>query len=165
MSASVHSKNKHQLATLCYVRDSQNTLMICKDKDPKSVHYRKYNGLGGKIESGETPRDSVIREVFEESGLSIESPELLGLLIFPDFTPPFDWYVFVYVAKNYSGVLVESNEGSLSWVHDDDLLKLNLWQGDKEFLPYVISEEKFTGRFDYKDSELVSFEMKPGLDL
>lgn len=159
----LQNKNKHQLASLCYVRDSQKTLMICKDKDPSSIHYGKYNGLGGKVEAGEYPLENVIREVQEESGLIVHDPQILGLLVFPGFTPGLDWYVHVYIAKQYEGSLVASSEGSLHWVSDEILFDLPLWEGDKEFLPYVIREETFSGKFYYQDHVLKSFSIVSGL--
>ena len=71
------------LATLCYVKRDGNTLMVYRNKKPNDIHEGKWNGLGGKFEAGETPEECVIREIHEESGLSIQNPNLCGLLMFP----------------------------------------------------------------------------------
>ena len=56
-----------------------------RNKKVNDIHEGKWNGLGGKFEAGETPEECVIREVHEESGLSIRNPKLCGLLLFPKF--------------------------------------------------------------------------------
>jgi 8-oxo-dGTP diphosphatase len=67
-----------KLATLCYVKGGGKTLMIHRVKKENDIHEGKWNGLGGKLQPGETPEECVIREVFEESGLKIHQPELRG---------------------------------------------------------------------------------------
>ena len=73
------------LATLCYVKHDGCTLMLHRNKKANDIHEGKWNGLGGKFEAGETPEECAIREVYEESGLSIRGPKLCGLLMFPNF--------------------------------------------------------------------------------
>ncbi len=149
-----------QLATLCYVQNEGDTLMICKDKDQNSVHYGKFNGLGGKVEQGEAILECLYREVFEESGLEIIDPENVGVLLFPNFTESKDWIVFVYVANTTTRNFIESAEGSLSWVNNENILNLPLWEGDKEFLPLVFGGKKFLGRFNYFEGDLKDFILK-----
>ncbi len=60
-----------KMGTLCYVRSGGKTLMLHRIKKPNDMHAGKWNGLGGKFEPGESPEDCVVREVREESGLSI----------------------------------------------------------------------------------------------
>ena len=59
--------------------------MVYRNKKANDIHEGKWNGLGGKFEVGETPEECVIREVLEESGLSIQNPKFCGLLMFPQF--------------------------------------------------------------------------------
>ena len=63
-------------ATLCYVKNGNKTLMLHRIKKENDIHEGKWNGLGGKMEAGETPEECVIREVREESGLQIQNPAL-----------------------------------------------------------------------------------------
>src|ERR1044071_3523911 len=100
------------LATLCYIKRDGHTLMVHRNKKVNDIHQGKWNGLGGKFEAGETPEEGVIREIFEESGLSIQSPKLCGLLMFPNFKGN-DWYVFVFTATEFTGELIVSPEGDL----------------------------------------------------
>ena len=115
-----------KLATLCYVRNNGKTLMIHRVKKENDYHQGKWNGLGGKFDKGETPEECVIREVEEETGLKIKIPHLHGLLTFPMFDGIDDWYVFVYTANEFEGKLIDSNEGNLEWIPDNELTNLNL---------------------------------------
>ena len=150
-----------KLATLCYVIDeNQNKiLMLHRVKKENDMHEGKWNGLGGKFEAGESPEDCVIREIKEESGLDIHNPILKGFITFPAFDGFDDWYVFVYKVTEYSGELIESNEGNLEWIDSDKLLDLPLWDGDKIFIPWVFQEKIFSAKFIYKDGKLVSHDI------
>ena len=55
------------IATLCYINDGKKTLMLHRIKKANDIHQGKWNGLGGKLEQGESPEECVIREVNEES--------------------------------------------------------------------------------------------------
>jgi len=65
-----------KLATLCYIRRGGKTLMVHRIKKPNDMHQGKWNGLGGKLDPGETPEECAIREIFEESGLHARDPQL-----------------------------------------------------------------------------------------
>ena len=86
-----------------------------RNKKVNDIHTGKWNGLGGKFEAGETPEECVVREVLEESGLSIQNAKLYGLLMFPKFKGN-DWYVFVFMANEFNGELIDSPEGRLEWI-------------------------------------------------
>jgi len=145
--------------TLCYVKRDGKTLMMYRNKKPGDIHNGKWNGLGGKLHMGETPEECVIREVKEESGLVIEHPQLRGVLTFPSFKDEEDWYVYVFVASNFSGELHDCDEGDLSWVSDDDLLSLDLWEGDPIFLKHLAENRFFSGKFSYQNGKLVTHHM------
>lgn len=149
-----------KLATLCYIKKNGRTLMLHRVKKKDDVHEGKWNGLGGKFEAGESPEDCVIREVLEESGLKIKSPALKGVLTFPGFAKDEDWYVFVYTASRFTGRLIDSPEGNLEWVPDRNLLKLNLWEGDRVFLPLLKRRGHFSGKFHYKNGHLVKYSVE-----
>lgn len=144
-----------KLATLCYIKHAGKTLMIHRIKKANDMHQGKWNGLGGKMEPGETPEECVIREVREESGLTIHNPVLKGILTFPLFSINEDWYAFVFVAHEFEGELINSNEGELAWIDDDKLLSLPLWEGDLIFLPWLNQAGIFSGKFVYRDGRLV----------
>lgn len=143
-----------KLATLCYVRKRGRTLMLHRVKKKEDIHEGKWNGLGGKLEPGESPEECVVREIREEAGLRIKKPRLKGFLTFPEFAKGEDWYVFVFTASDFTGRLIDSPEGDLRWVPDRDLLKLNLWDGDRFFLPLLRRRGQFSGKFRYHGGRL-----------
>ena len=147
------------LATLCYVKHAGKTLMVYRNKKPNDIHEGKWNGLGGKFEAGETPEMCIRREVQEEAGLSIQNPLLCGLLTFPNFKGN-DWYVFVFTASEFEGELLASSpEGKLEWIPDHQLTKLNLWESDHIFLPWIQAGKFFSAKFDYEGEKMLGFEV------
>jgi 8-oxo-dGTP diphosphatase len=146
------------LATLCYVKRDCCTLMVHRNKKANDIHEGKWNGLGGKFEPGETPEECVIREVLEESGLSIRSPKLCGLLMFPAFKGN-DWYVFVFTANEFTGELIESPEGRLAWIPDDRVASLPLWESDHIFMPWIREGKFFSAKFEYKGDQMRDYDV------
>ncbi len=144
-----------QLATLCYVRSENKTLMLHRIKKKNDFHEGKWNGLGGKFEHGETPEECVIREVKEESGLLIKNPRLHGFITFPMFDGKKDWYVFLFTASEFNGELIDSHEGKLEWIADEKLLDLNLWEGDSIFIPWLMGDKFFSAKFVYENGKFV----------
>lgn len=123
--------------------------MLHRIKRKEDVHYGKWNGLGGKIEAGESPEEALKREVKEESGLFLKSYELRGILTFPAFGGE-DWYVFVYTSAEFEGnLLVSSLEGELRWVDDREILNLELWEADRIFLKWIEADQFFSAKFCY----------------
>ena len=147
-----------KLATLCYVMDKKTnkTLMIHRVKKKNDYHEGKWNGLGGKFDRGESPEECAIREVYEESGLKIKNPRMHGFITFPNFDGTYDWYVFIFTADKYSGKLIESPEGNLNWIPNDQLPSLNLWDGDKIFMEWLFQEKFFSAKFNYKNGKFIN---------
>ena len=145
-----------QVSTLCYIQHNGKTLMLHRIKKDKDIHQGKYNGLGGKLLPGETPEECVVREVLEESGLTIRHPRLRGVMTFPEFKPQEDWLVFLFTAAEFSGTLESCAEGHLEWIANEDLTDLPLWEGDKFFLSWLKEERFFSAKFNYKDGRLMN---------
>lgn len=133
--------------------------MIHRVKKEDDMHKGKWNGLGGKLEPEETPEECVIREVKEESGLTIKNPLLKGFLTFPRFSNNEDWYVFIFTAHEFEGKLIDSREGNLRWIDDAKLLKLNLWEGDRVFIPWLERKGFFSGKFIYRNGKLIDYKV------
>ena len=150
-----------KLATLCYVKDTSNkkTLMLHRIKKENDMHKDKWNGLGGKLEIGESPEECVRREIFEESGLVLKSVNLKGFITFPAFDGFEDWYVFVFTSTEYSGNMIVSDEGTLEWIDDDKLLELNLWEGDKHFIKWLDEDKLFSAKFTYNKGALTDYDV------
>jgi 8-oxo-dGTP diphosphatase len=150
-----------RLATLAYVRDGDLTLMMRRDKRPDDPHFGKWNGLGGKFEPGESPEVCLRREVREESGLEVVRAELKGVLTWPAFDEVHDWYAFVFVVTATRGrVDVDPPEGTLHWVPTAELPSLELWEGDRTFLPWLDRPGWFSGRFRYQGGRLVDHDVE-----
>jgi 8-oxo-dGTP diphosphatase len=148
-----------KLATLGYVRNGGKTLMVHRNKKANDMHQGRWNGLGGKFEPGETPEECVIREIHEESGLTAHNPTLKGFLTFPGFSNDEDWYAFVFVVNDFEGDLIESPEGDLQWIDDRELQNLFLWEGDFIFLPWLDEPGFFSGKFTYRNNQLIEHEV------
>lgn len=145
-----------QLATLCYIKKNNQTLMLHRVKKENDIHEGKWNGLGGKFEAGETPEECIIREVKEESGLNIINPKLHGFISFPLFDEIQDWFVFIFSAHEFTGHIIESDEGILKWIDDEKLSFLNLWEGDKIFMNWLNRDQLFSAKFIYKNKNLIT---------
>ena len=143
-----------KLGTLCYLKKEGKTLMLHRVKKERDMHAGKWNGLGGKVDFGESPEECAVREVREESGLTMLDPRLRGILTFPAFDGTDDWYVYVFTADRFEGDLIESPEGNLAWIPDEELPRLNVWEGDRIFLPWLGQDRFFSGKFVYKDGTL-----------
>jgi len=148
-----------KLATLCYVMDKQSnsTLMIYRDKKENDYHKGKWNGLGGKFNPGETPEECAIREIEEESGLRVKSVKMRGFITFPLFDGKEDWYVFLFTADEFEGKLIDSPEGHLAWILNNRLREINLWDGDKIFIPWLFGDRFFSAKFIYHNGNFVDY--------
>ena len=143
-----------KLGTLVYLKRSNQTLMLHRVKKEQDIHEGKWNGLGGKLEAGESPEECAIREVKEESGYDILSPQLKGIMTFPKFDGVDDWYVYIFTADNISGDQIVSPEGNLVWIDDDKVMDLPMWEGDYIFLDWVEKGRFFSAKFVYENKAL-----------
>ena len=152
--------NSMKVATLCYVRRAGKTLMIHRVKKANDMHQGKWNGLDGKLEPGETPEECAIREIREESGLQAKNLTFKGMITFPGFANEEDWYTYIFVVNDFEGELIESAEGNLKWIDDNQLLTLNLWPGDRVFIPWLEQPGFFSGKFIYKNGQFIDHEAR-----
>ncbi len=146
-----------KLATLCYIFNDDQVLMLHRNKKERDMHLGKWNGLGGKVEAGESPEACAQREVLEESGLVVPTPKLKGFMTFPNFDGENDWYVFVYRFDEFSGDLIESDEGDLEWIPEDKLSELPIWEGDKIFMEWLDADGIFSAVFNYEAGRLLDW--------
>jgi len=145
-------------AVLVYARFERRVLMVHRNGRPGDYHSGKWNGLGGKLEPGESPRQAAHREFREETG--VEVPE--GSLTFPNFKPHKneDWLVYVFVAdlpaECAHAIGTRNAEGELHWVPADELARLNLWPGDRHFIGFVERDEPFMGTIWYEGERVIN---------
>ncbi len=151
------------IATLGYVLspDGRNVLMIHRNARPDDQHYGKYNGLGGKIEPNEDVVSGMRRELCEEAGIEALDLTMRGTISWPGFGKNGeDWLGFIFVITRWSGEPSSHNhEGALEWKPIDSILTLNLWPGDRLFLPLVFSADprQFHGIMPYDGGRMVSW--------
>ncbi|MCD7832526.1 MAG: 8-oxo-dGTP diphosphatase [Lachnospiraceae bacterium] len=127
--------------TLCYIEQNGAYLMLHRIKKEQDINHGKWIGVGGKFEPGETPEECLLREVREETGLTLLSYRLWGIITFvPDGETE---YMFLYTASSYEGELIPCNEGELAWIPKDEIWKLELWEGDREFFRLLDEDEGF----------------------
>ena len=148
-----------KLATLCYLRKDGRTLMVHRIKKANDIHQGKWNGLGGKLEPGESPEECARREILEESGLRVIKMKMKGFLTFPQFARDEDWYAFVFVVDEFEGELIDSPEGQLEWIEDGRLLELELWEGDRYFLEWLDKPGFFSGKFIYEEGRYIKHDV------
>jgi len=122
-----------EITTLCYIENEGKYLMLNRNKKENDINEGKWIGVGGHFEEGETPNECIKREVLEETGLTLTSFRLRGILTFVQ-NKNFTEYIWLYTADGYKGQIKECNEGDLRWIDIEDLESVNLWEGDKVFL-------------------------------
>ena len=103
-----------KLTTLCYIEKDDEYLMIHRIKKKHDVNKDKWIGIGGKFERGESPEDCILRETKEETGLTLTSYRLRGVLtfVYNDDDAEME-YIFLYTADGFTGELADCNEGPL----------------------------------------------------
>lgn len=151
--------NKTVLTTICYIEKDGKTLMLYRNKKKNDVHEGKYVGIGGKFEFGETPEECIIREIKEETGLTVNSLRYHGLISFPKFANDDNWYMFIFSCRDFEGEVPEERlddcpEGRLLWVDNDKVMDLNMWDGDRVFLEWVATKKVFNAKIEYKEGIL-----------
>ena len=108
----------------------------------------KWNGFGGKIEEGETPKQAASREVLEESGVTIKTPDLSQVASFYYHEPQGDWEVTVFLCNKFEGIPKESKEMLPEWFEMDNLPLNDMWENDSLWLKKVFSGNKLLkGKF------------------
>ena len=145
------------LTTLCYLRKDGKVLMLYRNKKENDLNEGKWVGVGGKLEEGETPDEALLREVKEETGLTLKHWHLHGVITFVSDT----WdneYMFLYSGDDFEGELTETcREGTLAWVPEEEVLSLPTWEGDKYFLtPLLEGVSHLDMKVSYEGDRLVS---------
>lgn len=123
---------RSNLTTLCYIEQNDHYLMLHRVKKEKDINKDKWIGIGGHFEKNESPEDCLLREAREETGLTLTSWKLRGIVTFR-FDSYGTEYMFLYTADGFTGELKECSEGILEWVKKSEVCHLPIWEGDKIF--------------------------------
>lgn len=130
----------HLNATACYLKKGDQVLMIKFSKKWGQV----YAPPGGKFEEGEAPLDCIIREYYEETGLTLINPRLQGISYWQEEA---EGIIFIYTAEDFEGNLTTiSEEGTLEWIKLEDLTEIPQFDQNKIFTPYLFKEELFESK-------------------
>lgn len=134
--------------------------MLHRVKKKNDQSQDKWLGVGGHFEEGEGPEECVLREVTEETGLTLTEYRYRGLVTFVSDMWE-DEYMHLFTATGYEGQMTECDEGELVWIPKDEVYNLNLWEGDKIFFR-LLEEDKgfFTLKVKYEGDKLISSEIR-----
>ena len=119
--------------TLCYITRGNDVLMLHRVRKKNDLNRDKWIGLGGKLEAGETPEQCLLREVKEETGLTLTSWQYRGIVTFLSDR----WegeYMHLYTADGFEGTMTDCDEGELAWIPRERIPELPQWEGDRIFL-------------------------------
>ena len=144
-----------KLTTLCYIEKDNKYLMLHRVKKENDLNHDKWVGVGGKFEPDETPEECMLREVREETGLTLTRYQFRAILTFLSD----EWeteYIHLYTASEFTGTLSECDEGNLEWIPKSEINKLKLWEGDKIFFQLLReTEDFFSLKLRYEGEKLV----------
>lgn len=122
--------NITNLTTLCYIEKDGCYLMLHRVSKKNDVNKDKWIGVGGHFLENESPDECLLREVKEETGLTLTNYRLRGIVTFISNEIPEAEYMHLFTADGFEGELTDCDEGTLEWVPKQDIYGLNLWEGD-----------------------------------
>lgn len=140
--------------TLCYIEKDGKYLMLHRTKKEKDINQDKWLGVGGKFEEGESPEECMLREVKEETGLTLNSYKLRGVITYVSTVFGIE-YMYVFTSDDFEGELSDCNEGELEWIEKEKIFDLNMWEGDKIFLKELNGDKFFSIKMEYEGDKLI----------
>lgn len=141
--------------TMIYLKRNEQYLLLFRNKKKNDINEGKWIGVGGHMEENETIDQCAIREVKEETGLDVHSLSCAGEVLFIDEN--LRMMMYIYEITDFSGELIDCNEGDLKWIPIKDIYNYPMWEGDKAFLPKLINHEPyFKMILTYQHDNLVS---------
>ena len=130
------------LSTLCYLEKDGKYLMLLRNKKEHDLNEGKWIGVGGKFEENETAEECVIREVQEETGYTLTSFKMRGIVTFISGRAETE-YMHLFTADGFTGTEIPCYEGELHWIDRDKVPELNLWEGDRIFLKLLAERDRY----------------------
>ena len=144
--------------TLCYIERDGKYLMLHRTKKENDASHDKWIGVGGKCEKDESPDECMLREVEEETGLSVTRWQYRGICTFISDVWPCE-YMHLFTCTEWTGeMLSDCNEGVLEWIDKEELFNLTLWPGDRIFLRLLQDAKQpfFSLKLVYQGDDLVA---------
>ena len=137
-----HSTENVELTVLCLLQDGNKILLQNRVKED----WKGYTFPGGHVEPGESFVDAVVREMKEETGLTISHPHLVGIKQFPIENGRY--IVMLFKSTDFSGELASSEEGEMEWIDIDKLDEVNVVEDFNELMKVMndpdINEFQYT---------------------
>lgn len=129
--------------TLCYIHNHRGqTLLLHRVKKENDANKDKWIGVGGGFEDKESPEDCLLREVYEETGLTLTRYAYRGIVTFISDRWETE-YMHLFTADGFTGTVKECDEGTLEWVDDTLVPTLPTWEGDRIFLSLLAEDHPF----------------------
>jgi 8-oxo-dGTP diphosphatase len=147
-------------ATLMFIVKGGRILLIEKKR---GLGAGKINGPGGKIDPGETPLQAVIRETQEKLLITPVNSRKIGELWFAMSDCP-DILCHVYRADDHEGEPAETEEAAPVWTRVDAIPWHRMWEDDRHWLPLLLEESTFHGRFVFEGESMQWMDMRTGID-
>ncbi len=138
-----------ELTTLCLIHTGDRYLL----QDRIKADWKGFTLPGGHVEPGESIVDSVIREMKEETGLTIRNPKLCGIKQFP--IEGGRYIVFLFRTGEFEGELISSEEGKMHWVNKEELSKVNLVNDLRELLDVMLEDQLTEFQYVIEDGKWV----------
>ncbi|WP_083805156.1 8-oxo-dGTP diphosphatase [Chthoniobacter flavus] len=141
---------------MCFIVQERRVLLIRKKR---GLGAGKINGPGGKLEPGETPLQSAIREAQEEIGVTPSQLEERGLLHF-QFTDGYSLQCTVFIARAFTGEPIETPEATPMWFDIDGVPYDDMWEDDQYWLPQVLAGAHFIAWFEFDGEKMLSKDVR-----
>lgn len=143
-------------ANLCFIVRDGRVLLIRKKR---GLGAGKINGPGGKLEPGETALHAAIRETQEEIGVTPLGMEERGVLHF-QFMDGYSLICTVFVARDFAGELIETDEATPLWFGLDAIPFEEMWADDRHWLPRTLAGEAFDAWFVFDGDTMRSNDIR-----
>lgn len=145
------------ITTMCYLKRNHQTLLLHRIKKENDINEGKWIGVGGKMESGESVEECMRREIFEETGYKAHTLSLHGFVVFRGLYYGQDEGMFVYDCEDFSGDMIECNEGILAWIDDDKINELKMWEGDYHFFDWLKDNHFHSAKIVYQNDNVIEY--------
>ncbi len=147
-----------KITTIVFLLKDDQVLLAMKKR---SFGAGKWNGAGGKADTGETPLQAAVRECQEEIGVTPTHLKLVGILDFYDKADPeFNHYTHIYTTRSWQGKPIESEEMRPKWFATTHIPYDEMWAADHLWMPYVLNGDTFSGAITFNGDTIVSHDIK-----
>jgi 8-oxo-dGTP diphosphatase/2-hydroxy-dATP diphosphatase len=136
--------------TLCIVHQPPKVLLAMKKR---GFGQGRWNGLGGKVQDGETIEQATKREALEEAGIKLGELQKMGVIEFSWKTKPDILQVHIFKSESFLGIPTETEEMKPAWFDKNQIPYTAMWQDDIYWMPLFLEDKKFIGKFIFDDQD------------